>query len=276
MTISRLTSKDNPLLKKIRSVASLARRSPRDLVLAEGVRVLEEVCRSACIIETAVFSESFGSLSRERRLLEALSRKKVPLFQVPDRIFASLSDVRTPQGAIALVHVPPISLDEAAPGTVPLIVYACGIQDPGNLGTLLRAAAAAGATMVCTSKSSVSARNPKAVRSSAGAFFHIPVVENTDAGDFRDYCRRRSISIFRTDPHSGVSYDRQDLRSPCAILLGNEGAGVAEREFSSFPAIRIPMAKGVESLNVAMAGTLILFEAFRQRSNPKEPARLPD
>jgi TrmH family RNA methyltransferase len=275
MKVSRLASKDNPWLKKIRSIASRARGIPPELVLAEGTRVLEEVLRSGCIVEAAVFSDSFGSSARERSLLEAWSRRNIRLFRVPDAIFASLSDVRTPQGALAVVHVPEPSLDEIAPGPDPLILYACGIQDPGNLGTLIRAAAAAGATMVCTSKGTVSARNPKAIRSSAGAFFHIPLVENTDPGDFLAYCRRWSIRLFRSDPRSGIPYDRQELRAPCAILLGSEGAGVVEKEFASCPAIRIPMAEGVESLNVAMAGAIILFEALRQRSNPQEPVRRP-
>ena len=120
--------------------------------------------------------------------------------------------------------------------------------------------------MVCTLKGTVSARNPKVIRSSAGAFFRIPVVEQTRLQDFEQYCTANSIRIYRTDVREGLLYTEVDLKSGCAVLLGNEGEGLDERHFVRFPAIRIPMAKEVESLNVAVAGSVILFEALRRGS----------
>lgn len=238
------------------------------MAVAEGIRVLEEVQRSGHAVDAVVFSEGFGSSAREQRLLDAWSRENMRAFKVSGSLLASVSDVQTPQGALALVRVPELTLDEAAPGAAPLILYACGIQDPGNLGTLIRTAAAAGATLACTSKGTVSARNPKVIRSSAGSFFHLPLAERVRASAFRSYCRRHSIRIFRAHTREGIPYTRAAMRTGCAVVLGNEGAGLDEKEFAAYPAIRIPMAKGVESLNVAMAGAIILFEASRQRSNP--------
>jgi len=118
----------------------------------------------------------------------------------------------------------------------------------------------------CALPISVSARNPKAIRSSAGSYFRLPIVEHADFPDFRGYCERHSIRLYRTDTQEGVIYTEADLKSPCAILLGNEGGGLAQEEFGDFPAIRIPIEEGIESLNVAAAGAVILFEARRQRS----------
>jgi RNA methyltransferase, TrmH family len=267
MTVSPLTSKDNPLLKTIRLITSGARRAPEQLAVAEGIRILEEVNRTGCEIKAVVFSEHFGADEREKKLLSAWLSKGIPAYRTGEKLFQSISGVQTPQGAIALIQVPRLSLDHIVPAHNALILCACEIQDPGNLGTLIRAAAAAGASLACTSKGTVSARNPKAIRSSAGAFFRLPLVEHVEPSGFRDYCGRHLIQIYRTDTCRGMLYTEADLRGPCAILVGNEGSGMTEDAFAEFPAIHIPMAEGVESLNVAMAGAVILFEAFRQRQN---------
>jgi len=237
------------------------------------MRVLEEVNKAGCEIEAVVFSENFGTAPREKALLVTWYSRGVRTYRAGEKLFESVSSVQTPQGAIALVRIPKLTLDKVLAAKNALVLYACGIQDPGNLGTLIRAAAATGASLVCTTKGTVSARNPKAIRSSAGAFFQIPLVEHVDVPDFQNYCDAHSIRPYRADTRRGVLYTEADLQSSCAILLGNEGSGMAEEEFARFPAIRIPMAEGVESLNVAMAGAVILFEALRQRTAANKPLR---
>jgi RNA methyltransferase, TrmH family len=268
MNVSYITSRDNPLLKIIRLIATGSKRAPQDLVLAEGVRVLEEVARAGYPVESVVLIETFGSVPREQALLEHWGSNNVRLSKVNESLFQTLSSVQAPQGAIALVKVPSIGLPDAdaIPVRNSLIVYACGIQDPGNIGTLIRTAAAAGATMVCTEKGTVSARNPKAIRASAGAFFHLVPVENIEMNDFLKYCRRQSIQAYRTEATEGINYTDVDLRSPAAILLGNEGSGMNFKEICGAQAIRIPMNGNIESLNVAIAGAIMLFEAARQRA----------
>lgn len=264
--IPQITGKDNPLFKTIRLVTSGSRRADQQLVVAEGVRVLEEVHRAGCFIEAALFSEGFGADAREQTLLHTWQRNGIRLYQTKENLFKSLSSVETPQGAIALVRISKFSLDAFHPKGKALILCASGVQDPGNLGTLIRTAAAADANLVCTIKGTVSARNPKAVRSSAGTFFRIPLVEHLDVHEFIRYCETHSIQIYRTGVGNGAAYTKEDFRKSCAIVLGNEGHGMTEMEFSKFPSIRIPMADAAESLNVAMAGSVIFFEAFRQRN----------
>jgi TrmH family RNA methyltransferase len=260
-----LTSRSNPLLKEIRRISSESRRESRELVLAEGTRVLEEVHESGCPVRAVVVSESFGSDPRESNLWSVWLHRKTRVYRTTDKIFQSLSCVRTGQGALALVHVPVRPLPEDGfPGA--LLLYASGIQDPGNLGTLIRASSASGASLLCTSPGTCNARNPKAIRASAGVFFRFQPVENVSQEVFIQYCRRHSITMYRTDPAEGIAYTEADLRTPCAILLGNEANGLQDDVFTRFPSIRIPMFHQVESLNVAMAGAVFLFEAARQRS----------
>lgn len=263
-SVSQLTSRSNPLVKKIRILGSGKHRKSQDLVLAEGTRVLEEMVRSGHTVDAVVVSENFGSEQREKRLLEAWMQRNIQLYQVSESLFHTLSCYRTSQGALAVVKVPEARMPETNEKNA-LILYANGIQDPGNLGTLIRTAAASGATLVCTSPGTVSARNPKTVRSSAGVFFqHIPV-EHVAPEAFIRYCKERSIRIYCTDTVHGVPYTQADLMSSCAILLGNEGSGSMDEVFSDLPSLHIPMADGIESLNVALAGAVILFEAARQR-----------
>ncbi len=266
MCVTQLTSRDNALLKTVRLVASGAERAPQDLVLAEGVRVLEEAVKAGCPVEAALLEENFGAVARERAILEKWRSDHVRLFKMNAKLFKTVSSVQTPQGALALVKVPPPLLSDRPPAENSMIVFALGIQDPGNLGTLIRTAAAAGATMVCTGAGTVSARNPKSIRASAGAFFHLVPVENVDPDDFMQYCRLGSIRLYRTDAREGIIYAEADLRSSFAILFGNEGSGVDAKAMASLPSMRIPMDRKIESLNVAAAGAVILFEAAKQRS----------
>ena len=266
MKISHLLSRDNSLFKTIRLISSGARRAPAGLVIAEGVRVLEEVNKTSYKVEAVVFSEQFGLTERERALYNSWLSRGVRLCKTTAKLFKSISSVRTPQGALALVNVPANVLTEINPCPNSLILYTCGIQDPGNLGTLIRTAASAGATLFCTTKGTVSARNPKVIRASAGAFFHLPVVENIGLIEFRDYCSSNDIQAYRADTRGEAFYTEIDLQCSCAILLGNEGSGIRGEEWEDFPSIRISTTNAVESLNVAVAGAIILFEASRQRS----------
>ena len=235
-------------------------------MVAEGLRVLQEVDKCGCRIDAVLLSENFGASSEEKALLNGWLARNVRICRTSENLFRSVSDVRAPQGAVALVRFPERKLDAAPPGQNALVLFACGIQDPGNLGTIIRAAAAAGASLVCIGPKTVSPRNPKVIRASAGTIFRIPVVEHAAMSEFLDYCACHSIRAYRTDILHGLAYTQADLRLPSAILLGNEGSGITNEECSELPAIRIPMAEEVESLNVAMAGAIILFEASRQRT----------
>lgn len=267
MAISRLTSRENSLLKTIRLVSSGSRRAPAGLVVAEGSRVLNDVNACGCAVKAVIVSEEFGASKTEASLLQGWLSKNIRVCRTSEQIFQSVSDLRSPQGAIALIAIPEQTLDEVIPKQNPLVIFACGIQDPGNMGTIIRAAAAAGASLICIGQETVSPRNTKSIRASAGAFFRIPIVEHIDMDHFLTFCESHSIKVYRTDVRRGMPHTNADLKSACAVILGNEGSGLQADSCAGLPAIRIPMAGDVESLNVAMAGSIILFEALRQRSS---------
>jgi TrmH family RNA methyltransferase len=266
MNFPILTSKDNPLVRTIRLAAGQARRCPPDLVVAEGLRVLEEATLVGCTIRAVLVSENFGADPREAALLDSWSCRNVPLRRASTSLLKDLSDVVSPQGAVALVRVPRLTLTAVKPQPAPLLLCLCGIQDPGNLGTLLRSARAAGVSLVCSTFGTVSARNPKAIRASAGAFFHIPIVEGLAPAELIRYCRNQGIFMLQARGHAEHSCWTTDLTRPTAVILGNEARGLASAMWGDIPSIRVPMTSGVESLNVAVAGAVMLFEAFRQRS----------
>jgi TrmH family RNA methyltransferase len=266
-----LTSKDNPILKTMRLVAAQARSAPAEIVLAEGLRTLEEATSAGHPIVAVFLSESFGDGAREKALLESWRSRKVKPYRVPAPLFRQISGVITPQGAAALIRVPARRLREMRVGRQPLVLTIDGVQDPGNLGTLLRTAAAARCSMVCCMPGTVSARSPKVIRASAGAFFHVPLVESVSTPDFFHFCRTNRIAIFASSVREGATHTAVDLRKSCAILLGNEGCGVSSDEWRQVCRVRIPMAAGVESLNVAIAGAILLFEARRQRATAPHP-----
>jgi len=265
MSVVEIKSPGNLTLRTMRLVASQARRAPADLALAEGIRVLEEAHRSGREILCAVVAEDFGGNSRESDLQAALERSGIRVCRTTDRLLRSISTVVEPQRAVGLVRVPPLALGGVSLAPDPLVVCLCGLQDPGNLGSLLRTARAAGAAMAVTTRSTVSARNPKAVRASAGAFFALPVVESACPADVLAFCRRRAIQLLRADARGGEAYFNADLRVATALLLGSEAHGFPETDWQGVRSVRIPMAAEVESLNVATAGGVLLFEARRQR-----------
>ncbi len=269
MPIRTLTSKSNPAIRLIRLVAAQARRAPPDLVLAEGIRALEEALASGLFMESVLITERFGASARESAILEVLRKQSANLRHVPESVFRQLSCVQANQGILALVKVPLRQLSNVTLPETPLVLCACGIQDPGNLGTLVRTAAAAGVSLMCTLTGTVSARNPKAVRASAGTVFRLPLVERAVVEEFMEFCRRKSMTVLCAAARGGLPCYQTDFTQPSAILLGNEGSGIEEKVGSGLRRVQIPMSPGIESLNVAAAGAVLLFEARRQRAHSK-------
>jgi TrmH family RNA methyltransferase len=175
-----------------------------------------------------------------------------------------------PQGIAALIETPVWTMDAVDFAANPLLLIAAGLQDPGNLGTLVRSAEAFGASAVLTTRGTVSQWNQKAMRASAGSVFRMAVVEVTEA-ELAEM-RTRGVRFYAAvadDPASGsaVSAERADLTMGCALMIGNEGAGLGEEWLAmADERIAIPMPGRVESLNAGVAGSLLLYEASRQRA----------
>ncbi len=249
----------------------------------EGVRFVEEALRSGCRIEAVLFSES-GERHHER-LAPLISRPEMafPSLRTTDRLFEGLADTEHPQGVAALVHPRVATFDELlhAPSSAcaPLLVVLAGVQDPGNVGTILRTAAAFGATGAVTAASGQSGTaspfSPKALRASAGAALHLPILPGMSLPILLTQLKIANVRTLASsvrEPRDGeprvLSPWEVDWCEPVALLVGNEGAGLPEDvERGADARIRIPMASGIESLNAAAAAAVVFYEAARQRNS---------
>ena len=285
-----ITSRDNRWLKEFRLALRGGLPTESGSVGVEGVRLVEEALRSGCRIQAVLFSES-GERHRER-LAPFVDRPEIafPVLRTTDRLFEGIADTEHPQGVAALVEPRTASLDDILrmPGGAcsALLVVLAGVQDPGNVGTILRTASAFGATGAVTAASghsgTASPFSPKALRASAGAALHLPILAGMSLPILLAQLRVAGVRTLASSIHEPRAGDPPHLApwdvdwcAPVALLVGNEGAGLPEEiERSADARIRIPMASGIESLNAAAAAAVLFYEAARQRKSiatPDEP-----
>jgi TrmH family RNA methyltransferase len=234
--------------------------------VVEGSKLLREALRAGALIET-VFIDAAGAGTTERDLALACERAGADVRELQAGVLSRACDTVTPQPIAAIVGTVDISLDELRPRHSDLVVVCADVRDPGNLGTIVRTSGAAGAGAVVCCAGSADLYNPKTVRASAGALFHLPVVAGVDAVAVLEDLRRRGLRRWGTAAHGGHVFTETDLAAPCALVLGNEASGLAVALDPHLDGtLTIPMAGAVESLNVATAAAVICFEAARQRT----------
>lgn len=262
VTSTPISSRTNTRVKQLRAAFSEKSRLREGLIAIEGEHLLEEALRSGIVPET-IF------LSGERAIPTALP-KLVEILRLTEDVFSSTVETRSPQGVAALIKAPTHTIDEIIYQANPLILIAVGLQDPGNMGTLIRSAEAFGATGVITTPGTVSPWNQKALRSSAGSIFRVPVVAamQEQIAGLQKQNIRLLAAVGMAEP-GVIAAQEVDLRRPCAIMIGNEGAGLSAQWLAMASThITIPCPGPVESLNAAVAGSLLLYEASRQRLSP--------
>ena len=259
--IRHVSSRQNTLVKDLRR--AFAQGELVDGYCAiEGMRVIEEAVRSGLRFRAVFFSDS--AQPRIDKLLPQISGH-TEVLTLPDDVFASAVATETPQGVAALVRWPSFKLEEVLRGTgKPLVLGAMGIQDPGNLGTVVRSAEAFGASAVLLGEKTVSQFNSKVIRASAGSSFRLPAMRASVAAV--EDLKSRGLRVAATSSHKGLRIDQADLTGGLIVMVGSEGAGVP-REYMALADefIRVPHEERVESLNAAVAASVILYEAQRQR-----------
>jgi len=259
-----VASRQNARVKELRRGFHEAAPNERGEIAVEGVHLVEEAIRSGLRLETVFFSES--ARERAHKLLPQLSSHCEAL-SLPDEVFASAAPTDSPQGVAALVRVKQFALEDVFAPEPALVVVAAGLQDPGNLGTIVRSAEAFGATGILLGERTVSAWNWKAVRASAGSMFRVPVVRVEIASAIRE-TKARGVRVLATSSHKGTMIGECNLGEPVAIVVGNEGAGLPKDVLAQADeAVCIPQSARVESLNAGIATSVILYEVARQRSS---------
>lgn len=259
-----ITSNSNARVKQIRQWQGSAReRREAGIFLTEGFKMFEEAPEES-IRQVYVSEEILGHI--DARPETARKLKDVEYETVAGEIFGKMSDTRTPQGILCVMERPVYSLEQMLQAENPLLMVLEDLQDPGNLGTIIRTGEAAGVTGVIMSGGTVDLFNPKTIRATMGSVFRVPFLYVDDMPQTIGALRRGGIHTYAAHLEGETYYDGVSLREPTAFLVGNEGNGLTrETAAQAEKYLKIPMEGKVESLNAAIAASLLLYEAHRQR-----------
>jgi TrmH family RNA methyltransferase len=260
--LSLITSRSNAAVKELRRLFHQASPNQSGEIAVEGLHLVEEAIRSGLRLSSVFFAQS--ARERAHKLLPQLSKQTHALL-LPDDVFASAVPSESPQGVAAVVQVHQHSLADLLRPRPALLAIAAGLQDPGNLGTIARAGEAFGATGLLLAEGTVSPWNWKSMRASAGSLFRLPSAKaELNAG--LAALKALNIVVLATSSHKGISMAETDLTRPLALIVGNEGAGVPKHVLAQADeVVTIPHSDQVESLNAAIATSVVLYEASRQR-----------
>ena len=253
-----ITSSSNSQVKNVINLLKKSgERKRRGLFVIEGIRMFTEIPKDRIVKVYA--SESFAHANET--ILKGFDYELVS-----DRVYEQMSDTKTPQGIMALVEMLSYTLDDIIRGETPVIAMLENIQDPGNLGTIIRSAEGAGATGLIMSADTVDIYNPKTIRSTMGALFRMPFIYVDDMVETANELRRREIRLVAAHLKGENNYYNENLAVPMALMIGNEGNGLTDRLTNEADLlVKIPMEGGLESLNAAVSTAVILYEAYRQR-----------
>lgn len=261
----KITSRDNSLLRRARAVRD--GKEPAS-IFVEGLRLCEEALASGLNIEAVIYSEQIARKERPALLISALENAGAKSASVSEALLESISYTKTPQGIIVLASRP--AGDEASfaarQPAVPLLVVMHSINNPVNVGAIVRSAEAAGTTGVIATESTANPFSPKALRGSMGSAFRVPVWTEVAFSHVINWCRERGVFTIGAAAKASTTYTEVNWRGACALIVGPESTGLSSDEITvADEAVRIPMKGSAESLNVAVATGIILYEANRQR-----------
>lgn len=253
-----ITSSSNAQVKRVIQLNKKAKeRKKQQIFVAEGFKMFQEAPKEW--VERVFVTEVF--LNEHKELLLGIDYEVVE-----ERIFNQMSDTQSPQGILCLIRMPTYSLEEVLAGERPLCMILEDLQDPGNVGTILRTAEGAGVTGILLSRSTVDVFNPKTIRSTMGSVYRMPFVYVDDLCDALPELKARGIMTYAAHLKGENAYDGEDYSKGTAFFVGNEGNGLSEHlSRQADRLIRIPMEGKVESLNAAIASSILMYEAYRQR-----------
>ena len=262
---SPITSKENKAVKYLVSLSDPKVRKKEKAFLIEGIKMVEEALRDNLGVKQVIAAPSLTQ-HHGKGVLKLAERHGVEILWISERLLDSTSDSKTPQPVMAVVGMREYSEEALLAHSSELIIIAHQLQDPGNLGTIIRTAEAVGASGVAITPNSVDPHNPKTVRASMGSILRVPVVKMTDSKGFLGKCKQRGFQTAALVLNGKHALFEMDLKKPTVIIVGQEGSGLQGDILENVDLrVRIPMAESIDSLNVATSAAVILYEAFRQR-----------
>ena len=261
-----ITSRDNSLLRQVRAVRD---EKVDELIYVEGLRLCEEALRSQLVIEAVIASEELLLKERAAGVIDELSQAAKRFGSVSEKLLESVSYTKTPQGIIVLAQRPEASESRLAAelDARALLVVLHQINNPVNVGAILRTSEAAGAAGVITTQNTSDPFSPKALRGAMGSAFRLRIWSGPSYTETIEWCQQRGIATICADVDATTAYTEIDWTGPSALILGPESTGLTAEELEiADQRVSIPMRGMAESLNVAVAAGVLLFEATRQRS----------
>jgi len=271
--VREITSRQNPLVAEYRALAR-RRRTGREAVLLEGLHLIEEALSAGVAFRSVAAARRALSDPGTRSLLERIEPSGADIVTVSEAVLRAMSPAPSPSGLVAIAEPPPAGLDQALARSPQLVLVLFDLQDPGNAGAVVRSADALDATGVVFCGASADPFGWKALRGSMGSAFRLPVASAADGRTALAAARAAGLALVAAVPAGGRSLLDVDLAGPTAFMLGGEGPGLDPAVAAAADCrVSIPMAPHVESLNVAVAAALLLWEAWRQRHPKREPDR---
>jgi len=255
-----ITSTSNPQVKRLLQLQKKSKvRNEEKVFVVEGLRMFSEVPKNR--VEKVYISETLCNKKKHD-----LNLHNFPVEILSDSVFSHVSDTKTPQGILCIVRQKEYTVEELLEVENPHFIVLDNLQDPGNLGTIVRTAEGAGVHAVFMSKETVDIYNPKTIRSTMGSIYRMPTIYIGDLVDLLEKFREKGIKSYAAHLEGKQSYDKEVYLSGTAILIGNEGNGLRDEVTKAADIlVQIPMQGQVESLNAAIAASILMFEVFRQR-----------
>ena len=264
-----ITSTSNQQMKYLSLLLKKSKeRKENKVFVVEGTKMVAEAPRRW--LRNIYISETYEKNPENRQLIDAFSKEAEEygfiMETVSDSVFKSVSDTQTPQGIMAIVSMPEYSLEQLVQKEKTHLLILESIQDPGNLGTMVRTGEGAGITGVIMNKTTVDLFNPKTIRSTMGSIYRVPFYVTEDLGQTLKELKAKGVALYAAHLKGQHSYDEEDYSKACGFLIGNEGNGLSDTIANQADTyIKIPMEGKVESLNAAISATLLMYEANRQR-----------
>lgn len=262
-----ISSSKNPLIKEVKSLKNKKYREAKKLYFIEGIRFVEEAFKENIKIDKIFISEKLEYINGGKEILKIINEMQQNYFILPHKLFKEISDTDNPQGVLAQIKMEKFSLADIVNKDNFLVVLD-SIQDPGNMGTIIRTADAAGATGLILSEGCVDVYNPKVLRSTMGSVFHIPIYNSNDILKDLNYIRDKKITLCAAHLEGETAYYNLDNVYNVAVIIGNEAKGISDdiKDVSDI-LVKIPMKGKAESLNASVAAGLLIFEIMRKRMN---------
>jgi TrmH family RNA methyltransferase len=253
-------------LKQISKLNAEKERNLENRFLIEGLHLCQEALLSDWEVELVLFSSEFVKSSEGEKLVEEYSRREIALFRIKKKEIEKLADTETPQGIMAVVKKKKFTLNKDFLKKASLLLSLENIRDPGNLGTMIRTADAAGTDGILLSKGCVELYNPKVIRSTMGSIFHLAVIEGLNLEEIIPLMKSSGFKIFVSDVHGGKDYTNVNYPDKSCPIIGSEASGISEQILNlADERVRIPIFGKAESLNASVAAGILLYEIVRNK-----------